>query len=407
MDIKVTAPLAVRGEIRLPNSKSISNRVLLLNKLSKSKLMPENIAVCDDSDMMRSALSTQSGVVNTGAAGTATRFSLAYLSMLAGGEFQLTGSERMKKRPIKILVEALRKIGADIEYLENDGYLPLKIKGKELQGGSIELSGSVSSQYISALLMIAPCTQRGVELTLTGNIISLPYIKMTMALMSLYGAEPQMNGNKITIPSARYNPIPYKVEADWSAASYWYAFVSMANDADVVLTGLDTNSIQGDSKVASLFTPLGVATEYNDGYVRLRKCNFVNKLYDVDLTDTPDLAQTLVVVAALKGVPFKISGLQSLRIKETDRIYALVKEMQKLGFVLDDTKEGTLVWNGERCDRQSVIEIDTYDDHRMAMSFAVASYLYPQITIKSSEVVTKSYPKFWADLSNVGFVIEQ
>lgn len=404
MDIKVTAPSVVRGEIRLPYSKSISNRVLLLNKLSKSKIMPENIAVCDDSEMMRCALTSQSGVVNTGAAGTATRFSLAYLSMLPG-EYELTGSERMKQRPIKILVEALRKIGAEIEYLENEGYLPLKIRGKELQGGEIELSGGVSSQYISALLMIAPYTRNGLKLTLTGNIISLPYIKMTTSLMSLYGVVPQMKGNVITVPVGRYNPLAYKVEADWSAASYWYGFVSLAKDADIILTDLDNRSIQGDSKVASLFTPLGVATEYSDGFVRLRKCNFVNKLYEVDLTDTPDLAQTLVVAAAMKGVHFKMSGLQSLRIKETDRIAALVNEMRKLGFVLDDSIPGTLIWNGERCEESQQIEIDTYDDHRMAMSFAIASYLYPQIKIKSSEVVTKSYPTFWKDLLNVGFEI--
>ena len=364
--------------------------------------MPENIAICDDSEMMRCALASQSGVVNTGAAGTATRFSLAYLSMLPG-EYELTGSERMKQRPIKILVEALRKIGADIEYLENEGYLPLKIKGKELQGGEIELSGGVSSQYISALLMIAPYTQQGVKLTLTGDIISLPYIKMTMSLMTLYGADVQMKGNEITVMKGRYNPLSYKVEADWSAASYWYGFVSLAKESDVILTGLDNRSIQGDSKVASLFTPLGVATEYNDGFVRLRKCNFVNKQYEVDLTDTPDLAQTLVVAAAMKGVPFKMTGLQSLRIKETDRISALVCEMRKLGFVLDDSIPGTLIWNGERCEVMQDIEIDTYEDHRMAMSFSIASYLYPQIKIKSSEVVTKSYPTFWEDLLKVGF----
>ncbi len=406
MDIKVTAPSVVHGEIRLPFSKSISNRVLLLNKLSKNRLMPENVAVCDDSEMMRCALAAQSGVVNTGAAGTATRFSLAYLSMLPG-EYEMTGSERMKQRPIKILVEALRKIGADIEYLENDGYLPLKIKGKELQGGEIELSGEVSSQYISALLMIAPYTRQGVKLTLTGDIISLPYIKMTISLMSLYGAVPQMKGNVITVPAGRYNPLPYKVEADWSAASYWYGFVALAKEADVILTGLDNRSIQGDSKVASLFTPLGVATEYNDGFVRLRKCNFVNKPYEADLTDTPDLAQTLVVASVMKGVHFKMSGLQSLRIKETDRISALVNEMRKLGFVLDDSIPGTLIWNGERCEEMQDVEIDTYDDHRMAMSFAIASYLYPKLKIKSSEVVTKSYPTFWDDLLKVGFEIER
>ena len=228
---------------------------------------------------------------------------------------------------------------------------------------------------------------------------------MTTSLMSLYGVVPQMKGNVITVPVGRYNPLAYKVEADWSAASYWYGFVSLAKDADVILTDLDNRSIQGDSKVASLFTPLGVATEYSDGFVRLRKCNFVNKLYEVDLTDTPDLAQTLVVAAAMKGVHFKMSGLQSLRIKETDRIAALVNEMRKLGFVLDDSIPGTLIWNGERCEESQQIEIDTYDDHRMAMSFAIASYLYPQIKIKSSEVVTKSYPTFWKDLLNVGFEI--
>jgi 3-phosphoshikimate 1-carboxyvinyltransferase len=406
MDIKVSAPSIVRGDIRLPYSKSISNRVLILNKLSKSKLTPENVAECDDSEMMRGALSSQSGVINTGAAGTATRFSLAYLSCQQG-EYELTGSERMKQRPIKILVEALRTIGAEIEYIEKEGFLPLKIKGKELQGGEIEISGSVSSQYISALLMIAPYTKHGVKLTLTGKIISMAYIKMTMALMSLYGVTAEMKGNQITVPCGRYNPVAYKVEADWSAASYWYGFASLASDADVILEGLDNKSIQGDSKVASLFAPLGVATEYNDGYVRLRKCNFVNKQYDVDLTETPDLAQTLVVAAAMKGVKFKMSGLQSLRIKETDRISALVNEMKKLGYILDSSIEGTLIWNGERCEPQEQIEIDTYDDHRMAMSFAIASYSYPQIKIKSSNVVTKSYPEFWGDLAKVGFKIER
>ena len=322
------------------------------------------------------------------------------------GEYQLTGSERMKQRPIKILVEALRKIGAEIEYAEREGYLPLNVKGRELEGGEVELSGSVSSQYISALLMIAPYTRKGIKLTLTGNIISLPYIKMTLSLMSLYGVETRMVGNQIDVPTGKYNPLSYRVEADWSAASYWYGFVALANDADIVLEGLDNVSIQGDSKVVSLFTPLGVATEYNDGYVVLRKCNMVKKTYEVDLTDTPDLAQTIVVVAAMKGVPFKISGLQSLRIKETDRIAALVKEMRKLGYVLDDSEEGTLKWTGERCSPEENIEIDTYDDHRMAMSFSIASYLYPGIKIKSSEVVTKSYPKFWEDLSKVGFSIE-
>lgn len=405
MDIKVSAPSQVRGDINLPTSKSISNRVLLLNRLANSKSEPKNIAVCDDSEMMRRAMSAGGGVVDTGAAGTATRFSLAYLSILQG-EHILTGSERMKQRPIKILVEALRQIGAQIEYMEQEGFLPLKITGKELQGGEIELQGGVSSQYISALLMIAPYTKNGLKIVLKGDVISLPYIKMTLSLMALYGVTARMSDGVIEVPCGRYNPMPYRVEPDWSAASYWYGFAALAGETDLILEGLDSTSIQGDSKVASLFVPLGVATEYNYGYVRLHKCNFIKKRYEADLTDTPDLAQTIVVTAAMKGVPFKISGLKSLRIKETDRISALVNELKKLGYILDDSQEGVIEWNGEKHAPEESIAIDTYDDHRMAMSFAIASFCYPHLEIKSSEVVTKSYPDFWNNLKKIGFVIE-
>lgn len=361
--------------------------------------------MCDDSEMMRRAMSAGGGVVDTGAAGTATRFSLAYLSILQG-EHILTGSERMKQRPIKILVEALRQIGAQIEYMEQEGFLPLKITGKELQGGEIELQGGVSSQYISALLMIAPYTKNGLKIVLKGDVISLPYIKMTLSLMALYGVTARMSDGVIEVPCGRYNPMPYRVEPDWSAASYWYGFAALAGETDLILEGLDSTSIQGDSKVASLFVPLGVATEYNDGYVRLHKCNFIKKRYEADLTDTPDLAQTIVVTAAMKGVPFKISGLKSLRIKETDRISALVNELKKLGYILDDSQEGVIEWNGEKHAPEESIAIDTYDDHRMAMSFAIASFCYPHLEIKSSEVVTKSYPDFWNNLKKIGFVIE-
>ena len=406
MNIKLTPPLSIRGDMNLPYSKSISNRVLLLNKLAESKISPENVAVCDDSEMMQRALSAKESVIDTGAAGTATRFATAYLSMLAG-EHILTGSERMKQRPIAVLVDALRKIGADIEYVEREGFLPLKIRGRLLKGGVIELNGGVSSQYVSALLMIAPYTESGLKLILTGDIISFPYIRMTLALMARYGVSATVKDNVITVPSGRYNPIPYRIEADWSAASYWYGFVAMSNDADIILEGLDNDSIQGESKVASLFSPLGVATEFNDGYIALRKCNAVRKLYEADLTDTPDLAQTIVVTAALKDIPFKLTGLQSLRIKETDRIAALVEEMKKLGYVLDASEEGALSWNGEKVLPKENISIATYDDHRMAMSFSLASFIFPRLEICNATVVTKSYPSFWTDLSKAGFIVEE
>lgn len=406
MDIRLTAPGAITADIMLPFSKSISNRVLLINKLCNNTIPVQNIAVCDDTRIMQSETESDRTCLDTGSAGTATRFITALLTLVEGRR-TITGSERMKQRPIGVLVDSLRRLGANVRYAGNEGFLPLEIEGGSLHGGDIEISGSVSSQYISAILMIAPYTDDGVRLTLTGKIISRPYINMTLSLMRRYGVEAVMNGNVITVPAGKYNQIPYTVEADWSAASYWYGFAALAGDADIILEGLDSDSLQGDSGVAGLFTPLGVATEYNDGYVRLRKCNASAKLYEADLTDMPDLAQTVVVAAALKGFHFRISGLQSLRIKETDRIAALVCEMKKLGYILDDSVEGVLSWNGSRIEPCSKPRIDTYDDHRMAMSFSIASFVFPGIEIRDAGVVSKSYPGFWKDLSQSGFTVEE
>lgn len=406
MNIKIIPPVSIKGDISLPYSKSISNRVLTISKLCNNKNKIENIAVCDDTTIMIDALSNIGNEINTGNAGTATRFITAYLSTLEG-ERVITGSPRMKQRPIGELVRALVSMGADISYIESEGFLPLKITGNRLNGGEIELSGEISSQYISAILMIAPYTRNGVNIELTGNIISLPYINMTLSLMKQFGIDAKIKGNKISVPAGEYNCLPYRVEADWSAASYWYGFAALTDDVDIRIKSLDSNSIQGDSKISEFFVELGVTTEYEDGYVSLRRCKPTKGDFIADFTDTPDIAQTVVVTAAILGRHFRISGLQSLRIKETDRIAALVNEMRKLGYILDDSQEGTLSWSGERCEAASCVAIDTYDDHRMAMSFAIAAFASPNITIKDCGVVSKSYPNFWDDLKRVGFNIEE
>lgn len=405
MKLKIAAPAAIRGDINLPFSKSISNRVLMINKICNNPYRPSNMAECDDTRIMQKGTALDNSIIDTGSAGTATRFMTALLA-ITPGQWYITGSERMKQRPIGILVEALKEMGAEIEYAGEKGFLPLKINGKELEGGEVEINGSVSSQYISAILMIAPCTKQGVTLKFKGEVTSRPYIQMTLSLMNRYGITAELKGDRVEVPAGKYTGIPYTVEADWSAASYWYGISALMPDADIILEGLDYGSIQGDSKVASLFVPLGVATEYNDGCIRLRKCNFVKKPYAANLADTPDLAQTIAVTAALKGCPFTLSGLQTLRIKETDRIAALMNELGKLGYSLE-YRDGTLCWDGTLHMAETSPEIETYDDHRMAMAFALTSITHGNITICNAEVVSKSYPGFWNDLKQVGFNLEE
>lgn len=377
----------------------------MINKLCNNPYRPSNIAECDDTRIMQKGITLSDNHIDTGSAGTATRFMTALLS-ITPGKWELTGSERMKQRPISVLVEALKELGADIRYTGEEGFLPLAVNGRPLTGGEVEVNGGISSQYISAILMIAPYTQKGVTLKFKGELISRPYIRMTLSLMKRYGAAAEFKDNRIEVLPGRYTGIPYTVEADWSAASYWYGISSLLPDADIILEGLDYGSIQGDSRVASLFVPFGVATEYNDGCIRLRKCNFVKKPYAANLADTPDLAQTIAVTAALKGCPFTLTGLQSLRIKETDRITALINELGKLGYRLT-YDDGTLKWDGTLGCSSIMPEIETYDDHRMAMSFALASLVRDDMIICDAEVVSKSYPGFWNDLRQVGFKTEE
>ena len=390
---------SLAAQISLPASKSISNRALILDALSYSPYDIENLADCDDTNVLVSALDSNSTTFDIGAAGTTMRFLTAFLSKTVG-EWVITGSERMKQRPIKLLVDALNGLGARIEYLENDGYPPLKIVGSALVGGEIHLKGNVSSQYISALMMIAPCMLKGLKIVLEGKIISRPYINMTMQMMDEYGIDVDFLGNVIQIEPQEYQPIPYKVESDWSAASYWYEILSLVGKGGVFLKGLGENSYQGDSKVADLFEQLGVKTSYmEDGVLLSPNCELTTRM-EYDFTDEPDLTQTFAVTCCLKGIPFKFSGLETLKIKETDRIAALINELAKLGYVVYEPAESQLAWDGERCEPTTPISIATYHDHRMAMAFAPAALVTP-IIVENPQVVTKSYPGFWDDFEKL------
>lgn len=398
----------VIGEIVLPTSKSISNRMLILNALSYSPYPVKNLSDCDDSNVMNQVLQSNSNRFDIGHAGTAMRFLTAYLSKIVG-EWHITGSERMKQRPISILVDALRKMGAQIEYTGMEGYPPLKITGTALKGGIIELDGSISSQYISALLMIAPTVQEGLTLRLMNKITSRSYIDMTLHLMKNFGIRYQWNGNEIRIEYQSYKPVPYAVEADWSGASYWYALAALSSQCDLRLKGLQLNSLQGDAILAGWFEKyFGILSRQDGDTVRLTKSKEVAlKQLNLNFIENPDIAQTFVVLSIGKKLPFHFTGLSTLKIKETDRIAALKNECSKLGAILTEPAEGELAWDGRINDSfvESEPSFSTYEDHRMAMAFAPIALFNGPIRIEDAMVVTKSYPSFYTDLQKVGFSV--
>ena len=404
--IKAPACRSLSADIVLPASKSISNRVLIMNALAPVKGKLDNVAHCDDTDVMVKALaSADSSVVNIGAAGTAMRFLTAYFSQLDGRELVLTGSERMLQRPIQILVDALNSLGASIKYDGQNGFPPLKISGRKLAGGRIELDGSVSSQYISALLMAAPLMENGLELVLMNKVVSLPYIQMTLSLMKQFGIESSWNGNVIKVCPQTYSPVDFKVESDWSASSYWFQIAALMPGSEITLPLLFNNSVQGDSQIVSLFKPLGVEASFCGDSVVLKSSKPKVDKYEVNLVEQPDLAQTFVVTCCMLGVQFCFSGLDNLKIKETDRIAALIAEMAKLGYVLTEPAAGALAWNGERCEAMKCPVISTYKDHRMAMAFAPAAVLIGDLAVDDPSVVSKSYPGYWDDLKKAGFSV--
>ena len=405
--ISITSPTRIDTTILLPSSKSISNRALIINALGHGIYPPENLSDCDDTQVMIRALKSQPHEeIDIMAAGTAMRFLTAYLSVTPGSRI-ITGTQRMQQRPIAILVNALRELGAHIEYVANEGYPPLRIQGGNLQKSHITLPGNVSSQYISALLMIGPSLPNGLTITLTGDIISKPYINLTLQLLKDFGAEADWQGeSQLRVAPKPYQSVPYYVESDWSAASYWYQMAALSQEATVTLPGLFEKSYQGDSKVADIFRSLGIETIFGDKTVTLKKTGTCVWRLDYDFINQPDLAQTFVVTCALMNIPFRFSGLQSLKIKETDRMAALICEMKKLGYVLQESEGSVLSWEGERCEPTGEA-IDTYEDHRMAMAFTPAALVLPNLCINNPQVVSKSYPHYWEDLHKAGFIIKE
>ena len=402
MAYKINPPKSLYTTVTLPGSKSISNRALMLNALSLNKKKIENISVSDDTRMIQNAFASQSNEFDVGGAGTAMRFLTAFLACVEG-EWILRGSERMHQRPIHPLVDTLIALGAKVKYLGKKGFPPLRIKGGELEGGEVYLSANISSQFISALMMIAPCTKNGLIMHLEHEVISRPYIHLTQKMMEDYGVSVRWHEDTIKIPPQTYTPINYQIEADWSAASYWYSFVALMPEAEVKLNGLRKESTQGDANIVNLFADLGVSTTFVEDGVILNKSTKVKGKFFHNFINEPDLAQTFVVACCLLNRKFFFSGLQTLKIKETDRIAALISELKKLGYVLRETENGMLEWDGTRCLPDETIIIDTYDDHRMAMAFAPAAILFKDMYINHPEVVAKSYPSFWDHLAEGGF----
>ena len=411
---EITAPSRFNHTIKLPASKSMSNRALIINALSGGKSSPENLSDCDDTQVVIDAFRDMPRVIDVKASGTAMRFLTAYLAV-CGGEHVITGTARMKNRPIGPLVDALRYLGADVEYVGREGFPPLRIKGKPLKGGCLEMPGNVSSQYISALLMIGPVLKNGLELKLTGTLASRSYIDLTLCTMQQFGAEAEWSDiDTLTVKPTPYQPHEYYIESDWSAASYWYEILALSSHRDntFVLKGLTDGSKQGDSVARYLFSLLSVKTvvengdhPHTDGMRITRHVRTLPKL-EYDFINSPDLAQTFVVCCAVLDIPFLFTGLSSLQIKETNRIEALKTELRKLGYVIKDLNGSALFWDGEKCE-PSLEPIDTYDDHRMAMAFAPAAIKFPGLRINHPEVVSKSYPHFWDDLRHAGFQIKE
>ena len=415
MQYMITPPRHVDTRILLPASKSISNRALIIHALTGGNVMPENLSDCDDTKVIIRALSHRPEVIDIKAAGTAMRFMTAYLSVTEG-EHTITGTERMKHRPIGVLVDALRYLGAEIEYAGEKGFPPLRIRGRQLEGGRLEIPGNVSSQYISALLMIAPVLSKGLEMKLTGGIVSRPYIDLTLHLMHQFGVSAEWTDiDSITVEPQPYRQRPYTIENDWTAASYWYEVLALTDElgAKVVLPGIMDGSRQGDSAVRYIFSLLGIKTVFadreadrlTDATLTRHSC-MLNRM-DYDFTNQPDLAQTLIATCPVLGIPFHFTGLGSLRIKETDRIEAMKTEMEKLGYILHADSGTELSWEGDRCEPAAQPVIDTYEDHRMAMSFAPLAIRLGRIGINHPEVVSKSYPHYWNDLRKAGFHIVQ
>ena len=394
----------ISGEITLDGSKSISNRALIIQALCNDKFTITNCSQSDDTKALKEGLTQQESTIDVGAAGTTMRFLTALLASSKDKEITLTGSDRMKQRPIGILVNALKELGAEIEYGEAEGFPPLKIKGKNLTGGELTIAAGVSSQYISALLMVAPTWENGLKLTLKGDLVSRPYLEMTLKLMEHFGVQHDWTDNCISIVPQTYKGKDFKVEADWSAASYFYALVSLSDEADLVLNGLFPNSIQGDSVLAEMMEKLGVHTLFGKEFIHLTKLPQTANGFEFDFIKCPDIAQTLAAVCAGLKISGTFSGLQTLAIKETDRTAALQTELAKINTQFTQSENTWKLTPAENLP-DDIPVFDTYHDHRMAMAFApLAIVMEYGVKINDPMVVTKSYSNYYNDIEQLGII---
>lgn len=396
----------IKEKITISGSKSESNRLLILQKLFPEILI-QNLSDSDDSVHMQHALSTEDGRVDIGHAGTAMRFLTSYFAVNDGRDTVLTGSQRMQNRPIEILVNALNNLGASIEYLEKVGYPPIRIKGTKITKDKVQINGNVSSQYISSLLLIASKLENGLEIELIGKITSVPYIKMTLSLLTQLGIENKFEGNFIKVfPKTEIQKQTIVVESDWSSASYFYSIVALSKiGSEITLSAYKKESLQGDSCLAEIYQHFGVETVFGEHSIILKKTKVSNKeILEIDLKNAPDIAQTIAVTCFAEKIACNLSGLHTLKIKETDRLEALHDELSKLGALISVTDKSLHLEKSSEIKKN--IAIKTYSDHRMAMAFAPLALLVP-IKILNAEVVTKSYQKFWEDMQQIGIVINE
>ncbi|MGC6432234.1 MAG: 3-phosphoshikimate 1-carboxyvinyltransferase [Jejuia sp.] len=395
-----------KTSVEITGSKSESNRLLLLQALF-SEIELKNVSNSDDSNLMTKALASEDEVIDIHHAGTAMRFLTAFFASKAGRDTILTGSKRMKERPIKILVDALRELGADISYMENDGFPPIKIKGKQLLKNKVSLKANVSSQYISALLLIASKLNNGIELTLEGEITSVPYINMTLSLLNEIGVSTSFEGNIIKVfpLSQNIQSKTLTVESDWSSASYYFSIAAISEvGTEITLSSYKEHSLQGDSCLVDIYAHFGVSSTFKDNTITLRKETSELKPLVLDLKNAPDIAQTIAVTCFALGIPCDLSGLHTLKIKETDRLVALKTEIEKLGGEVDITDKSLHLKASNSINE--MVSIATYNDHRMAMAFAPIA-LKKDLIIEDAGVVSKSYPTFWEDLKSIGFSITE
>lgn len=390
-----------KGEIFITGSKSESNRLLILNALFDNSIEIKNLSNSEDTELLQNALKNSGNKIDIHHAGTAMRFLTAYLSTQVNREVVLTGSERMKQRPIGILVEALKSLGAEISYLENGGFPPLKIKGKKLIKDFVELDANISSQYITALMLIAPKLENGLTIQLNGKITSLPYLMMTVQLLERIGIKVERNENVFRIhPKNKIQNQEITVESDWSSASYFYALAALSENPEIKINSYFQNSLQGDSALIEIYkNHFGINSEFiGNQIILIKNTDFQFKTIELNLNETPDIAQTIAVTCAGLKIKCKLTGLETLSIKETDRLTALKNELKKVGAIVAITKDSLEINDFEKINE--IPQIETYNDHRMAMSFAPLCLLM-DLEIKNPEVITKSYPDFWSDLEKL------